>query len=217
MQTRLAGFLSGTPDGEEAAAILGRCVHCGFCTATCPTYQLLGDELDSPRGRLYLIKQVVEGHLPTARTQLHLDRCLGCRACETTCPSGVEYGRLLDIGRRLVSEQVKRPAPERLAAHRPPGRPPRPAVPAGDAAWPGRARRAAFRAEGAGAAAPGGGRLAVTTAHAQGAAAGRLRAAVHAAEHQRGDRAGARCARHRDARARRRRLLRCHPPPSRRP
>ena len=108
MQVRLADFLRGTPDGEEAAAILGRCVHCGFCTATCPTYQLLGDELDSPRGRLYLMKQVVEGSLPTTRTQLHLDRCLGCRACETTCPSGVEYGRLLDIGRRLVGRSSQR-------------------------------------------------------------------------------------------------------------
>jgi glycolate oxidase iron-sulfur subunit len=114
MQVRLADFLRGTPDGEEAAAILGRCVHCGFCTATCPTYQLLGDELDSPRGRLYLMKQVVEGSSPTTRTQLHLDRCLGCRACETTCPSGVEYGRLLDIGRRLVGRRVPRRAGERL-------------------------------------------------------------------------------------------------------
>jgi glycolate oxidase iron-sulfur subunit len=113
MQVRLAEILEGTRDGEEAAAILGRCVHCGFCTATCPTYQLLGDELDGPRGRLYLIKQVLEGAAPTAKTRLHLDRCLGCRACETTCPSGVEYARLLDIGRRLVDGKVKRPAGER--------------------------------------------------------------------------------------------------------
>jgi len=113
MQVRLAEFLRGTPDGEEAAAILGRCVHCGFCTATCPTYQLLGDELDGPRGRLYLVKQVMEGSAPTAKTQRHLDRCLGCRACETTCPSGVEYGRLLDIGRRLVDARVGRPVRER--------------------------------------------------------------------------------------------------------
>ncbi len=110
MQVRIAEFLRGTPDAEAATAILGRCVHCGFCTATCPTYQLLGDELDGPRGRLYLIKGVLEGSDPTTKTQLHLDRCLGCRACETTCPSGVEYGRLLDIGRRLVNERVKRPA-----------------------------------------------------------------------------------------------------------
>jgi glycolate dehydrogenase iron-sulfur subunit len=115
MQVRLADFLQGTPEGEEAAAILGRCVHCGFCTATCPTYQLLGDELDGPRGRIYLIKQVAEGTEPTAKTQLHLDRCLGCRGCETTCPSGVEYGRLLDIGRRLVAERVPRPAGARLS------------------------------------------------------------------------------------------------------
>ena len=113
MQVRLEEFLHGTPDGEEASAILGRCVHCGFCTATCPTYQLLGDELDGPRGRIYLVKQVLEGAAPTAKTQLHLDRCLGCRACESTCPSGVEYGRLLDIGRRLVDGQVRRPARER--------------------------------------------------------------------------------------------------------
>lgn len=113
MQVRLDGFLQGTPDGEEAASMLGRCVHCGFCTATCPTYQLLGDELDGPRGRIYLVKQVLEGATPTSKTQLHLDRCLGCRACETTCPSGVEYGRLLDIGRRLVDGRVKRPAGER--------------------------------------------------------------------------------------------------------
>lgn len=113
MQVQLAGFLQGTRDAEEAAAILGRCVHCGFCTATCPTYQLLGDELDGPRGRIYLVKQVLEGAPPTAKTQLHLDRCLGCRACETTCPSGVEYGRLLDAGRRLVDAEVGRPAGER--------------------------------------------------------------------------------------------------------
>jgi glycolate oxidase iron-sulfur subunit len=113
MQVRLAEFLRGTPDGEEAASVLGRCVHCGFCTATCPTYQLLGDELDGPRGRIYLIKQVMEGSAPTAKTQLHLDRCLGCRACESTCPSGVEYGRLLDIGRRLVDASVGRPMGQR--------------------------------------------------------------------------------------------------------
>ena len=90
-----------------------KCVHCGFCTATCPTYQLLGDELDGPRGRIYLIKQVLEGHVPTRKTQLHLDRCLTCRNCETTCPSGVQYGHLIDIGRKLVDERVPRPAGER--------------------------------------------------------------------------------------------------------
>jgi len=111
MQTALADFIKDTPEGREADAILRKCVHCGFCTATCPTYQLLGDELDGPRGRIYLIKQVLEGRPATAITQLHLDRCLTCRACETTCPSGVEYGRLLDIGRQIVDERVVRPAP----------------------------------------------------------------------------------------------------------
>ena len=114
METHLADWLQGTLEGEEAEAILRRCVHCGFCTATCPTYQLLGDELDSPRGRIYLIKQVVEGVPPSAATQLHLDRCLTCRNCETTCPSGVEYGRLVDIGRKLVDARVQRPASVRL-------------------------------------------------------------------------------------------------------
>jgi len=108
MQTNLAPEFSGTPEGEEADAILRACVHCGFCTATCPTYQLLGDELDGPRGRIYLIKQVLEGTAPTAKTQLHLDRCLTCRNCETTCPSGVQYGRLLDIGRGIVDARVGR-------------------------------------------------------------------------------------------------------------
>ena len=115
MQTDLAPEFRATPDGVEAEAILRKCVHCGFCTATCPTYQLLGDELDGPRGRIYLIKQVLEGTPPTRSTQLHLDRCLTCRNCETTCPSGVEYGHLVDIGRRLVEARVERPLPERLA------------------------------------------------------------------------------------------------------
>ncbi len=108
MQTNLADFIRDTPAGREADAILRKCVHCGFCTATCPTYQLLGDELDGPRGRIYLIKQVLEGGKATASTQLHLDRCLTCRACETTCPSGVEYGHLADIGRAIVEKQVPR-------------------------------------------------------------------------------------------------------------
>src|SRR4029453_17333425 len=108
MQTNLAAFIKDTPAGREAEAILRRCVHGGFCTATCPTYQLLGDELDGPRGRIYLMKQVLEGAEPTAKTQLHLDRCLTCRSCETTCPSGVEYGRLLDIGRAVVDHRVGR-------------------------------------------------------------------------------------------------------------
>lgn len=113
MQTALADFIRGTSDGQEAEAILRRCVHCGFCTATCPTYQLLGDELDGPRGRIYLMKQLLEGRTATAKTQDHLDRCLTCRNCETTCPSGVEYGRLVDIGRKIVDAQVRRPLAER--------------------------------------------------------------------------------------------------------
>jgi glycolate oxidase iron-sulfur subunit len=113
MQTNLSPEFKGTPDGEAAEAILRKCVHCGFCTATCPTYQLLGDELDGPRGRIYLIKQVLEGQAPTRSTQLHLDRCLTCRNCETTCPSGVRYGELVDIGRQIVEQRVARPAAER--------------------------------------------------------------------------------------------------------
>lgn len=114
MQTHLADFIKDTPQGREADAILRTCVHCGFCTATCPTYQLLGDELDGPRGRIYLIKQMLEGAAVTEKTQLHLDRCLTCRSCETTCPSGVQYGRLVDIGRELVERRVPRPAGARL-------------------------------------------------------------------------------------------------------
>jgi glycolate oxidase iron-sulfur subunit len=108
MQTNLADFIRNTPEGREADAILRACVHCGFCLSTCPTYLLLGDELDSPRGRIYLIKQVLEGTPATEKTRLHLDRCLTCRACETTCPSGVKYGRLADIGRAVVEHQVGR-------------------------------------------------------------------------------------------------------------
>jgi len=108
METRLPPALAATPEGQEAESILRACVHCGFCTATCPTYQLLGDELDGPRGRIYLIKQALEGAEVTAKTQLHLDRCLTCRACETTCPSGVQYGRLVDIGRKFVEDRVGR-------------------------------------------------------------------------------------------------------------
>ena len=108
MQTNLADFIKDTHEGQEADAILRKCVHCGFCTATCPTYQLLGDELDGPRGRIYLIKQVLEGKPATQKTQMHLDRCLTCRNCESTCPSGVQYGRLVDIGRGIVEKQVGR-------------------------------------------------------------------------------------------------------------
>ena len=114
MQTNLADFIKDTHEGQEADAILRKCVHCGFCTATCPTYQLLGDELDGPRGRIYLIKQVLEGKPATEKTQLHLDRCLTCRNCESTCPSGVQYGRLVDIGRGIVEKQVKRPFAQQL-------------------------------------------------------------------------------------------------------
>ncbi|MBI4989955.1 MAG: glycolate oxidase subunit GlcF [Rhodocyclales bacterium] len=114
MQTNLADFIRDTPAGREADAILRACVHCGFCTATCPTYQLLGDELDGPRGRIYLMKQMLEGAEVTAKTRLHLDRCLTCRSCETTCPSGVQYGRLVDIGRAVVAGRLQRPAVERF-------------------------------------------------------------------------------------------------------
>ena len=114
MQTALAPEFKGTRDGEAAEAILRKCVHCGFCNATCPTYQLLGDELDGPRGRIYLIKQVLEGAAPTRATQLHLDRCLTCRNCESTCPSGVQYGHLVEIGRQVIEAKVERPLMERL-------------------------------------------------------------------------------------------------------
>ena len=114
MQTRLADFIRDRPEGREADAILRKCVHCGFCTATCPTYQLLGDELDGPRGRIYLIKQALEGGPLGPNTRRHLDRCLTCRSCETTCPSGVRYGRLVDIGRAIVDERAPRPWFERL-------------------------------------------------------------------------------------------------------
>jgi glycolate oxidase iron-sulfur subunit len=108
MQTSLQQAFLDTPAGREADEVLRNCVHCGFCNATCPTYQLTGDELDGPRGRIYLIKQVLEGRQASARTQLHLDRCLTCRACETTCPSGVDYHLLLDTGREVIERQVGR-------------------------------------------------------------------------------------------------------------
>jgi glycolate oxidase iron-sulfur subunit len=114
MQTTLSEQAKRLPRGEEAESILRSCVHCGFCNATCPTYQLLGDELDGPRGRIYLIKQVLEGKEVTEKTQLHLDRCLSCRNCETTCPSGVNYHNLLDIGRAVVDAAVPRPMSQRL-------------------------------------------------------------------------------------------------------
>ncbi|WP_426234541.1 glycolate oxidase subunit GlcF [Pseudomonas sp. TWP3-2] len=114
MQTTLSAESRQLPRAEEAEKILRSCVHCGFCNATCPTYQLLGDELDGPRGRIYLIKQVLEGNQVTRKTQEHLDRCLSCRNCETTCPSGVDYHNLLDIGRAVVDAAVPRPMGQRL-------------------------------------------------------------------------------------------------------
>jgi glycolate oxidase iron-sulfur subunit len=114
METHLPKDLRNTPEGREAEAILRSCVHCGFCNATCPTYQILGDELDGPRGRIYLMKQMLEGRPVTAETRLHLDRCLTCRNCETTCPSGVQYGRLVDIGRHVAEQRAPRPLSEQL-------------------------------------------------------------------------------------------------------
>ena len=114
MQTALAEFIRDNARGREADGILRACVHCGFCNATCPTYQLLGDELDGPRGRIYLIKQMLEGAAVTRHTLAHLDRCLTCRNCETTCPSGVQYHSLLDIGRDVAERRVRRSAPDRF-------------------------------------------------------------------------------------------------------
>ncbi len=114
MDTKLADFIRESRAGQVAEEILRKCVHCGFCTATCPTYQLLGDELDGPRGRIYLIKQVLEGNEVTEKTRTHLDRCLTCRSCETTCPSGVKYSHLLDIGREVVERKLQRPLKDAL-------------------------------------------------------------------------------------------------------
>ncbi len=114
MQTRIPEHDKRDPRIAEADSILRSCVHCGFCNATCPTYLELGDERDGPRGRIYLIKQLLEGGPASEATQRHLDRCLTCRNCETTCPSGVEYGRLVDIGRDVLHERIERPAPQRL-------------------------------------------------------------------------------------------------------
>lgn len=114
MQTKLSDTALLNPDIAAANAILRSCVHCGFCTATCPTYQILGDELDSPRGRIYLIKEMLEGNPVGAKTRLHLDRCLTCRSCETTCPSGVQYGHLIDIGKQEIDRRAPRPWWQRL-------------------------------------------------------------------------------------------------------
>jgi len=114
VQTQLPESLLDSPQGREADAILRRCVHCGFCNATCPTYQLLGEELDGPRGRIYLIKQLLEGEGDADTVRTHLDRCLTCRSCETTCPSGVKYSRLLDIGREQAERQGTRPWQQRV-------------------------------------------------------------------------------------------------------
>ncbi len=114
MKTNIIDNFLQTPEGIEANRILRSCVHCGFCNATCPTYQLLGDELDGPRGRIYLIKQTLEGKTPSRQTQLHLDRCLTCRNCESTCPSGVNYSQLLNIGRAVVNKKVPRSLAQRL-------------------------------------------------------------------------------------------------------
>jgi glycolate oxidase iron-sulfur subunit len=117
MQTNLSDEAKTLARAKEAEDILRSCVHCGFCNATCPTYQLLGNELDGPRGRIYLTKQMLEGEPVTDKTQLHLDRCLTCRNCETTCPSGVTYHALLDIGRAELERRVPRPARERMLRH----------------------------------------------------------------------------------------------------
>ena len=114
MQTTLPPELRDTDDGRDAERILRTCVHCGICNATCPTYQLLGDERDGPRGRIYQIKEMLEHGRASEEARLHLDRCLTCRSCETTCPSGVEYHRLLEIGRDFVERTMRRPLADRL-------------------------------------------------------------------------------------------------------
>jgi glycolate oxidase iron-sulfur subunit len=114
MKTNIVPEFKQSTRGQEAESILRSCVHCGFCTATCPTYQELNDERDGPRGRIYLIKQLLEEGRVTEKTRTHMDRCLTCRSCETTCPSGVQYGRLLDIGRAIVEEKLERPPAQRL-------------------------------------------------------------------------------------------------------
>ncbi len=114
MDVRLASHLRENPGARAAARVIRQCVHCGFCNATCPTYQLLGDELDGPRGRIYQVREILEGVTPTPHMRLHLDRCLTCHACETTCPSGVAYGVVADFGREYLERHTRRPAGERL-------------------------------------------------------------------------------------------------------
>ena len=107
MKTTISETITATTSGKRMAEILRSCVHCGMCNATCPTYQLKGDELDGPRGRIYLIKSMLEGEEVSAKTQTHLDRCLTCRSCETTCPSGVQYGQLVELARPVVDEKIR--------------------------------------------------------------------------------------------------------------
>ena len=114
MRTQINVKYIDHPEISEADSILRSCVHCGFCNATCPTYQELGDERDGPRGRIYLIKQMLETGEVSEKTQTHLDRCLTCRSCETTCPSGVKYGRLAEIGRDIMEDQLERPFQQKL-------------------------------------------------------------------------------------------------------
>ena len=114
MELQIADRYKNLAVANEAKKIVQQCVHCGFCNATCPTYQLLGDELDGPRGRIYLMKSMLEGNAASRLTNKHLDRCLTCRACETTCPSGVKYGRLLEIGREIIKETRVRTLKTRL-------------------------------------------------------------------------------------------------------
>ena len=215
MQTNLADFIRGTPDGDEADAILRKCVHCGFCTATCPTYQILGDELDGPRGRIYLMKQMLEGAPVTRSTQLHLDRCLTCRNCESTCPSGVQYGRLVEIGRKVVEEKVERPLRQRierklLAGFLTNSTLFTPAMKLGQHFRPLLSRKLRAKIPLSRTAA----RRAHAQARAQDADAVGLRAAGDDAERQHGDGARLRCARHRDRDGARCGLLRRDPPAS---
>src|ERR1700733_9262860 len=115
MQTNFSPALLADPHMQASEKILRSCVHCGFCTATCPTYLLLGDELDGPRGRIYLIKDMLEGGKPASATVVkHIDRCLSCLSCMTTCPSGVNYMHLVDHGRRHIAETYHRPLGDRL-------------------------------------------------------------------------------------------------------